>query len=45
MKTERKFGALRALNRTDTSLDLCIYGDIVPTEDAKRTFEDISLHK
>lgn len=42
MKTERKFGALRALNRTDVSLDLCIYGDIVPTEDAKSTFEDIS---
>ncbi|WP_270445751.1 head maturation protease, ClpP-related [Fusobacterium varium] len=42
MKTEKKFGALRALNRTDTSLDLCIYGDIVPTEDTKRTFEDVT---
>lgn len=42
MKTEKKFGALKAMNRTDTSLELCIYGDIVATEGEKRTYEDVS---
>lgn len=42
MKNEKKFGALKAMNRTDTSLELCIYGDIVATEGEKRTYEDVS---
>lgn len=42
MKIEKKFGALKAMNRTDTSLELCIYGDIVGTEQEKNTFEDVS---
>lgn len=42
MKIEKKFGALKAMNRTDTSLELCIYGDIVATEGEKNTYEDIS---
>lgn len=42
MKIEREFGALRALNRSDTSLKLCIYGDIVSTDSEKRTFEDVT---
>lgn len=42
MRLEKTFGALKAMNRTDTSLELCIYGDIVGTEQEKNTFEDIS---
>ncbi len=42
MKNEKKFGALKALNRTDTTLELCIYGDIVGTEQEKSTFEDVT---
>lgn len=42
MKIEKKFGALKAMNRTDISLELCIYGDIVATEGEKNTYEDIS---
>lgn len=42
MKNEKKFGALKALNRTDTTLELCIYGDIVGTEQEKSTSEDVT---
>ncbi|MDY2980187.1 MAG: Clp protease ClpP [Fusobacterium sp.] len=42
IKDEKRFGSIKAMNRTDTTLEVCIYGDIVATEGERRNYEDVS---